>query len=112
MTTVYRQGEAGTLGFPVIDPETGAPWDATGLDARMVIYLDGVDLVLPGYWLTDQQVIDDGVAMPAATVMAFDIASDSILLPPRVYRAALQIEGRNGWRTLPDGEINIEVRSL
>lgn len=110
-TTVYRSGEAGTLGFRVTDPQTGGPWDASGLGARMVIYLPGADLVIAGQWLTGQQILINGAVTEDATVMAFTISTETIPLAPNLYRAALQIEdGASGWRTLPDGDFNLEVR--
>lgn len=108
-TTVYIAGEAGTLGFPIDNP-LGEPMDITGLTARMVIYLAGDDLEIDGYWDSGEFLID-GVEITHPSVMAFEIEADTIPLDPRLYRAALQInDGTDGWRTLPGGNINLEVR--
>lgn len=109
-TVVYRLGEVGTLGFPIDDP-TGEPMPLGGLGLRLVVYLLGADLVIPGYASTGE-ILFGGVELIHPSIMAFDIEADTIVLPPLVYRAALQVNDGSGWRTLPGGEIALAVRKF
>lgn len=48
-TFPYTIGESGTLGFPVFQYD-GTPLPTDGLAVRLVVYLTGADLILPGTW--------------------------------------------------------------
>lgn len=110
-TVLYRSGEAGTLGFPIDDP-TGRPMPTAGLAARMIVYCDGPDLVVPGRWSSGELLID-GRRLDHPSIMAFDIDQATIPLRPRLYKAVLQInDGAQGWQTLPGGDFNLQIRRL
>lgn len=110
-TVTYRAGEAGTMGFPIDDP-TGQPMPTAGLAARMVVERDGPDLIVTGRW-SSGEVLIDGVQMTHPSIMAFDVTAETFPLPPRVYRAALQVDdGVHGWRTLPGGDFHLDIRRL
>ena len=107
----YRAGEAGTMGFPIDDP-FGVPMPVAGLSARMVVERDGPDLVVMGRW-SSGEILVDGHELDHPSIMAFDVTPETFPLPPRLYRAVLQInDGVHGWRSLPGGDFNLNIRRL
>lgn len=107
-TITHRAGEPGTLGFAV-DQFDGSPMPTEGLDVRLVVYLAGADLILPGRWETGEVVLT-GRPVTHPSIAAFSVTPESLPIPARVYRCALQIDDGTGWRTLD--EHVLEVRKL
>lgn len=106
----YLVGESGVLGWP-IDQFDGTPMPLEDLGLRMVVYLTGADLIIPGHIESGEVSTPDGEIVNHPSIMAFDVTPENMPLRPRSYRCALQTDDGTGWQTLPGEEHYIEVRS-
>lgn len=110
MATIdYILGERGTLGFPA-DDFGGSPMDLAGLALRLVIYRGGDDLILPGYATTGELATIDGGEIDHPSIIAFDF-TPAVMLTPRAYPCAVQVNDGTGWRTLPGSEFTLDARN-
>lgn len=110
-TFPYIMGESGTLGFP-IDQFDGKPMPLDGLGLRLVIFLAGADLVIPGRADSGPVTTPSGGIVDHPSIAAFELTPENTPAHPRLYRCALQINDGNGWKNLPGGEHLINVRNL
>ena len=110
-TIVYRAGETGTLGFPV-DQVDGTPMPLGGLGIRMVIYLPGADLIVPGYASSGEIKPPYGPPVEHPSIASFDATPENFPQVPRAYRTVLQINDGTGWQTLAGFDHILEVRRL
>ena len=109
MATIdYILGERGTLGFPA-DDFGGSPMDLAGLALRLVIYRGGDDLILPGYATTGELATIDGGEIDHPSIIAFDFTPE-VMLTPRAYPCAVQVNDGTGWRTLPGSDFTLDAR--
>ncbi len=110
MATIdYILGERGTLGFPA-DDFGGSPMDLAGLALRLVIYRGGDDLILPGYATTGELATIDGGEIDHPSIIAFDF-TPAVMLTPRAYPCAVQVNDGTGWRTLPGSDFTLDARN-
>ena len=100
MTTLpYNLGEPSTLGFP-IDDATGAPMDLLGLQLRLVVSLNGADLLITGYAGAGEVLPPGETEMVAHPSIAFfDLTDGNFPLQPRLYPCSVQRNDGTGWRT-------------
>ena len=96
-TIPVNLGEAGTLGFPVDQPD-GTPMPLDGLSIRLVVYLTGADLILPGYAASGEYRYPDGRVVDHPSIASFDFPAD-LPLNARAYKCAVQIM-QGDWSTL------------
>lgn len=108
MTTIpHILGEPGTLGFPVDQPD-GTPMPLDDLLLRLIVYLPGADLTIPGWADSGEFMFPDG-PRDHPSIAAFDMPADLPLMA-RAYRCAVQIDAGSGWRTLEAHTHIIDVR--
>ena len=103
----YILGEPGVLGFPIDQPD-GTPMPLADLALRLVIYLTGADLVVPGYATSGEFLFPYGVRNHPS-IAAFDVPAD-LPLAARPYKAAVQINSGSGWHTLEGHIHTIDAR--
>ena len=97
-TVPYTIGESGTLGFPVFQYD-GTPLPTDGLAVRLVIYLTGADLILPGTW--ESGTIDVGAGpVIHSSIATFAVTPENMPLAAKPYSCGLQIDDGSGWRTI------------
>lgn len=105
----YIMGETGTLGFP-IDEFNGEPMPLDGLGLRLVIYLAGADLIIPGRADSGEVNTPAGEIVTHPSIAAFDLTPENMPMGPRLYRCALQLDDGTGWQTLPGFDHLLNVR--
>ncbi|MTH76305.1 hypothetical protein [Paracoccus aestuariivivens] len=106
----YVIGEAGTLGFPIDQPD-GAPMPLDGLSLRLVLSRSGVIITIPGYVSSGPFRYEDGSVLDHPSIAAFDFTGELILEDARTYRCAVQIQIGNDWSTLDGhGDHRINAR--
>lgn len=105
----YIVGATGTLGFP-IDQWNGTPMPLNDLELRLVIYLTGADLVIPGTATSGEVATLSGVVVHPA-IAAFQLTPENTPMLPDLYRCALQVDDGTGFKTLSGGEYLINVRA-
>lgn len=90
MSTInYIIGESGTVGFPIDQPD-GTPMPLDGLSIRLVVYLRGADLIIPGYAASGPFMFPDGTVRDHPSIAAFDFSAELPLFA-RLYPCAVQI---------------------
>ncbi len=104
-TFPYTIGESAPLGFPVFQYD-GTPLPTDGLAVRLVVYLTGEDLILPGTWESGPIDIGAGPVIHPS-IASFAVTPESLPLAAKPYSCGLQIDDGSGWRTIDTNLIDV-----